>query len=41
MNHQTNPATWDDKPIDVSNEVNFIWGVATLLHAGLSPVFDP
>ena len=27
------PATWDDKPIDVSNEVNFIWSVATLLHA--------
>lgn len=27
------PATWDDRPIDVSNEVNFIWSVATLLHA--------
>ena len=24
---------WDDKPIDVSNEVNFIWSVATLLHS--------
>ena len=33
MNHQNNPSAWDDKPIDVSNEVNFIWSVATLLHA--------
>lgn len=24
---------WDDKPIDVSSEVNFIWSVATLLHS--------
>ena len=23
---------WDDKPVDVSAEVNFIWQVATLLH---------
>lgn len=25
--------SWDDKPVDVSTEVNFIWGVATLLHS--------
>ena len=24
---------WDDRPIDVSSEVNFIWSVATLLHS--------
>ena len=24
---------WDDKPVDVSAEVNFIWSVATLLHS--------
>ncbi len=24
---------WDDRPIDVSTEVNFIWSVATLLHS--------
>ncbi len=23
---------WDDRPVDVSKEVNFIWQVATLLH---------
>ena len=23
---------WDDKPVDVTAEVNFIWQVATLLH---------
>ena len=27
------PIAWDDNPIDVSSEVNFIWGMATLLHA--------
>ena len=25
--------SWDDKPVDVSTEVNFIWSVATLLHS--------
>ena len=28
-----NLSFWDDKPIDVSSEVNFIWSVATLLHS--------
>ena len=28
-----NLSFWDDKPIDVSAEVNFIWSVATLLHS--------
>ena len=26
-------AFWDDRPVDVSEVVNFIWSVATLLHA--------
>ncbi len=26
-------AFWDDRPVDVSEIVNFIWNVATLLHA--------
>ena len=26
-------AFWDDRPVDVSEIVNFIWSVATLLHA--------
>ena len=31
MSIKTN--SWDDKPVDVSTEVNFIWSVATLLHS--------
>ena len=31
MNAKMN--SWDDKPVDVSTEVNFIWSVATLLHS--------
>lgn len=29
---ERNDMEWDDKPVDVSAEVNFIWQVATLLH---------
>lgn len=33
MNIKTEPAAWDDRPVDVSNEVNFIWSVASFLYS--------
>ena len=29
-------AMWDDSPVDVSTEVNFIWSIANKLRKGVS-----
>ena len=30
-------AQWDEKPVDISNEANFIWGIANKARSAYTP----